>query len=390
LKKHKKNKKNTLLTNLIVVTITILICLLFLEVFIRIAIPQMEYSWVIFDENLYYRNSPNAYSYLDKDDFKFEVNINEKGLRDDLVPYNPESGRKRVLALGDSNTFGYGVNQSQSYSEVLERNLNEEGYPYDVINTGHGGWGTEQQLYFLMTEGKRYEPEIVTLGFYVPNDIWESDVRFNIYKVINDSLVKSPPIKQSLGRNKIRHILGSYCQTCIFIHKSISNMMTRNQRRKSDINVTENDFVYDYIYYSSRYPTVMTDEEPNSSKRAWKKSLMLLDEVNRYSLEQNITFILLIIPFREQVVDSYFEKNIMDKYDLDDDELNNPKRFLAQQRLVSWAQNNDVKHLNVLLYFRDEDINNTFYFRGDTHLNSKGHERIGDLLYNKIEAEILK
>ena len=67
--------------------------------------------------------------------------------------------RRRILALGDSTTFGIG---SHDYPRRLEDNLNQRGGSFEVINGGVEGYSPSNVLY----EIKRYKalkPEIVTL-----------------------------------------------------------------------------------------------------------------------------------------------------------------------------------------------------------------------------------
>lgn len=50
----------------------------------------------------------------------------------------PPSDKPKIVALGGSFTFGYGVDDVQTYSALLERSLGD----YDVINAGAMAWGT--------------------------------------------------------------------------------------------------------------------------------------------------------------------------------------------------------------------------------------------------------
>lgn len=65
-----------------------------------------------------------------------------------------------ILALGDSLTAGYGVDQEDSYPAQLERKLHAGGYPVKVINAGIGGETSSAALsrveWMLQTE-----PDIV-------------------------------------------------------------------------------------------------------------------------------------------------------------------------------------------------------------------------------------
>ena len=61
-----------------------------------------------------------------ENDFKVQVKINSKGLRDNEYPYEKPDDTYRILMLGDSFTFGYGVNIEDTMAKVLEENLNKK------------------------------------------------------------------------------------------------------------------------------------------------------------------------------------------------------------------------------------------------------------------------
>jgi len=78
--------------------------------------------------------------------------------------------RPRILALGDSTTFGAGAGD---YPSVISKVLNERGIPTEVINGGVEGYFL-RNIYFEMERYKSLKPEIVTL--YVG---W-NDLFFNV------------------------------------------------------------------------------------------------------------------------------------------------------------------------------------------------------------------
>ena len=99
------------------------------------------------------------------------VELNSHGLRDDEIPYNKPAGEKRILVLGDSVTFGWGVSQGETFSDRMEYLLNElPGERWQVINSGVNGYNTEQEATYLRIEGMRYSPDFVLL-VYVSNDM---------------------------------------------------------------------------------------------------------------------------------------------------------------------------------------------------------------------------
>lgn|SRR6185437_12417305 len=100
------------------------------------------------------------------------VTFNERGLRDRPILPKAE-GEYRILALGDSVTFGLGVDQDKTFVARLEQLLlGRLQRPMRVINSGVGAYNTVQELTYFTQEGINLQPDLVLLT-YVPNDIEE-------------------------------------------------------------------------------------------------------------------------------------------------------------------------------------------------------------------------
>ncbi len=104
-----------------------------------------------------------------------DVSINSHKLRDREIPYEKPPGTKRIVMLGDSLVFGWGVDFTSTSSKVLERELNA-GRPQadvEVINTGVGNYNTSMEVQYFLNEGYRYSPDIVILNYFI-NDAEET------------------------------------------------------------------------------------------------------------------------------------------------------------------------------------------------------------------------
>ncbi len=106
------------------------------------------------------------------------VTYNERGLRDRPILPKAE-GEFRILALGDSVTFGWGVPQHEIFTSRLEQVLpGRLQRPVRVINSGVGGYDTVQEVTYFKREGITLQPDLVLLT-YVGNDIEENRGPFN-------------------------------------------------------------------------------------------------------------------------------------------------------------------------------------------------------------------
>jgi lysophospholipase L1-like esterase len=97
-------------------------------------------------------------------EYNVSVRINEAGLRMDReIPLARTPGVPRVLFLGDSFTFGQGVEAHQCFTDLIQRDWPQA----EILNFGVSGTGTDQQLLFYREQGSRYAPDLVVLDFYV-------------------------------------------------------------------------------------------------------------------------------------------------------------------------------------------------------------------------------
>lgn len=145
--------------------------------------------------------APGARTRIRRKEFDTAVRVNSLGLREREIGYPKPAGVRRVLCLGDSQTFGFGVEAEEAYARVLEGRL---GAGAQALNAGVPGMGTAHELYFLETEGWQYAPDAVTVGFFF-NDIRDSG-QCRLYALDKDRLVRAArpsadpiALRQALG-----------------------------------------------------------------------------------------------------------------------------------------------------------------------------------------------
>lgn len=94
---------------------------------------------------------------------------NSLGFRDEEFSPVRGQGVYRILALGDSVTYGNGVALDEAYPQQLERVLNAsdefrpEGETVEVLNMGVPGYSILQELEQLRSVGLAFEPDLVVL-----------------------------------------------------------------------------------------------------------------------------------------------------------------------------------------------------------------------------------
>ncbi len=98
----------------------------------------------------------------------FRVSTDEHGLRTPIHPTTKPSDVTRIMTMGCSTTFGWGVDDAESYPARLETLLHQEGYrKAEVINAGQPGYTSFQGRWLWETVAHHYRPDVVLLGFVV-------------------------------------------------------------------------------------------------------------------------------------------------------------------------------------------------------------------------------
>lgn len=101
-----------------------------------------------------------------EEDTSFPVSTNADGLRTRYTA-EPGEGKTRVMTLGCSTTFGWGVADQQTYSSRLEELFRKDGLDVEVVNGGQPGYTTFQGLRLWDQVLSGYKPDIVLVAYIV-------------------------------------------------------------------------------------------------------------------------------------------------------------------------------------------------------------------------------
>jgi hypothetical protein len=146
------------------------------------------------------RHSPGIYT--------FAYNNNSLGMRGSREYQEKKETEYRILIMGDSFTYGFGVNDDQTFSRQVEKDLRANHLSIEVINAGNPGKGTDYALKLFETIGRRLHPDLTILCFF-PNDFQDNE-RGEYYLVGKHGAltVKSLKDDQSRIKNLLFHLPG--------------------------------------------------------------------------------------------------------------------------------------------------------------------------------------
>lgn len=172
------------------------------------------------------------------------VSLNARGYRGRELPLPKGGDRTRVVVLGDSIAFGYGVADEQAFPYLLD--VRDNGL--EVANLAMEGYGPGQELLVLEREGLRLAPDLVVLAFCLRNDFVDAVLPVALYdgvtprprfRLVDGSLVlDDTAVRRSRARSALQW-LGDHSQ----LFNRLSALVPRREgpedpgwrRRKQDV-----------------------------------------------------------------------------------------------------------------------------------------------------------
>jgi lysophospholipase L1-like esterase len=107
--------------------------------------------------------------YLHRNAFPELYAVNHLGFRDrEWGPKPP--GVTRIVLLGDSNAFGWGVGRDETYGRRIESSMRSAGQDVEVLNLARPGANTVEEAGIFAEHGLPRSPDLVLLG-YTTNDV---------------------------------------------------------------------------------------------------------------------------------------------------------------------------------------------------------------------------
>lgn len=167
-----------IVASLVLLVVTVLIVAAVLEFALRIKFARsLDFSMEMWkyavllkrpvaDPMLSFAHVPNGSAFL----MGVPVSINSHGLRDREYSLEKPPGVYRIVMLGDSTTFGWGVPEEQTVAKILERQLNATGRGqrrFEVLNAGVGNYGTVQEYHHYLTYDRAFKPDLAILTYFI-------------------------------------------------------------------------------------------------------------------------------------------------------------------------------------------------------------------------------
>src|SRR5919106_6511273 len=171
--------RHPIFSAVLLVVASVTLTLIAAEIGLRLFLPQLfdvhPRGMYIVDAAVGYVLMPSFNGVLKRPEFRHPTETNSVGLRGP-EPRPRQPNTFRIVCLGDSMTWGFGVQASDTFAARLERTLAGK-YPaldIQVLNAGVPGYGTADELHFLQSRAALLDPDLVVLQFLPDNDFKEN------------------------------------------------------------------------------------------------------------------------------------------------------------------------------------------------------------------------
>ena len=283
------------------------------------------------------------------------ININSHGYRGAELLLSNTAERCRIMAIGDSFTFGMGVNSEATYAKQLEAMLNKRQKKCEVINSGVIGYRMWQNYEVLKHKAPLLKPDLIILGVFL-NDILQI-----IPPYIDNPDWKPVVLFEKKKRKKFvnNFYLYNFAHNLDRLYQS--KYRYRDLEYLAGIEKRKNWFKPTHDWYKIMYG--LLDHETYS---LFSKTLSDFVETAR-GIESNV--LVLMIPDAAQMHDK--ERQHINRY------------------VKSECDRLNVPYIDATHAFETEaDTNSLYLFPADAHISPKGYRIIADLLYEKVVFQL--
>jgi lysophospholipase L1-like esterase len=162
--------------------------------------PQWREPALIFE--------PLSSAHYHTTEFDYTASINSLGFRDH--EFGPKAARLRIAALGDSFTFGWGVDLKESWPKVIEGNLRADGLEVEVANLGVPGGGPAAYAAIAERAVPALRPDLVVVGILQGDDLAQ---------MAAPNTVKLPTNEPTANNGSARSLVSAW------LHRIFPNLM---------------------------------------------------------------------------------------------------------------------------------------------------------------------
>ncbi|MFQ5601143.1 MAG: SGNH/GDSL hydrolase family protein, partial [Candidatus Krumholzibacteriia bacterium] len=303
----------------------------------------------------------------------YRIRVNSLGFRDPDRSVEARSDARRVLFIGDSMTFGTGVEVGERCSDQLDARL---GPGVEVLNAGVGGWGTDQEFLYLCHEGFDLKPDAVVLGMCLMNDVINNMLsheflgaapkpRFVLQDgqlVLEPSAARPQPssgrkLQRLLKRSRLLHYIGRHVRMLQARFHPRPSPSTAVPYYPEDLESDTSHWTVFGVPYSPRF------------ENAFRVTEALIETAWDSCRARGIPFILFAFPQKVEV-DARARMEELQHHGFDPEWFDLRAPYERLQRL---SERRGFPFVYPLVEFQEMHAQQPLFFEHDAHPNAAGH-----------------
>lgn len=319
---------------------------------------------------------------------------NTQGFRDRERVMERTSPAPRMLALGDSFTWGAGVSYDEAFVTLIERRLQTDAPEAEVINVGVPAWGPHEELHLLKTYGIRFHPDLVMVNFFIGNDIQNKR---------GDDL-SLPQLLIVAGQSYYVHSNGNWLHDRIgldrwYLYHDLNYLFRVGGARVRQVLSGEGERVSGAVSPGEFAPLVSREqyvrgifersdiylaEDTQFFSQHWARTQATLLAFRDFLSERGIPLLLVIIPDHVQL-----DRALQIEYLAGIGQAAGQHDFYKPQRLLlAWCREQGIPTVDLLPAFETAGSQEALYFRNDFHLTASGHRLAAQVLGPVLQAQL--
>lgn len=321
------------------------------------------------DEQLGWVPNANVHgSHVREGSFATTFSTNSLGLRDREYPLRKPPGITRIVTIGDSFTWGFGVDDDEVYPERLEALLPDT----EVINLGVTAYGLRQSIGYLQRVGMGLEPDMVILGL-CQNDVFVGRRQSFAQQSGRDS-AETPPagwFAQLKGFLRSNVALYGLLVDALNANRTLVRLGVRLGLKEPLGTFREMD------------PNIVTGlrEYPPELERAWRETLAEVRELADLLEARGVRLVVALVPALQSVDPAALERSLRySSYEPAAFEAARPYR-----RLMEFAAAEGLEMIDPLDRFQAEFAAGAdLYLPREMHFSADGHRLFAEEIANYL------
>jgi lysophospholipase L1-like esterase len=318
---------------------------------------------IVYDNHLGWKLAPNWNGRHKHYDYDVSYSTNSHGFRNDFTTKRGQAGL-RYAFVGDSFTFSFGVNDNETFIQLL--NLQE---PHDNVyfNFGIPGYSTDQECLLIQRKVLHFSPDVVLLVVYLGNDLFDNELPFPLqanrakpyYELMSDELIlrntpvpMEPKPAEQYKKDLTRVVMGDDFKANGLIARIVNRiellrLLKRNLLKDPD--------------YSNKFK--------GRFEHAVNLFTAIVEQIRKACIQNEVKLSLILMPGRSYVEQPYSVSAQFQNY--------------LRKRIVENSEDMKVDVIDLATHLRERYQRRRpgkWYYPNEGHLTAEGHRIVYDIL----------